>query len=203
MTPPYDPLAEKHRAATEKVNRRRKTASEVSTQIIEERTAFFDKLAILNAGALTFSVTLLNRSNPPHSRILFLLYAAWMSLLVALASCLIRNISHQGYRYSDAIADTQASEIDYIDVNNEILEAKAGSIVYSDSAEPFDPVREKKMAEGNRNLLQQELSRSQTRLKRYWKTVRVGEWAAAISMLVGFLLLIVFAVFDTQSIVGK
>ncbi len=200
---PHDPLAEKHRAATDKLNRRRKTASEVSVQIIEERTSFFDKLAVLNAGALTFSVTLLNRTSPSHPHILYVLYAAWVWLLIALASCLVRNISHQGYRYSNAMAETQASEIEYIDVNSEILVTKADSIMYLDSAEPFDLEGEKKLAEENRKLWDGELLRTKTRLGRYWKTALVSEWVAGIGMFIGFLLLIIFAVLNTQSVVGK
>ena len=71
---PFDPLVAKRNDVAAKLNRRRKSITDISVKVSEERNDFFDRLAILNAGALTFSVTLLNISTPaarPH--ILFVL----------------------------------------------------------------------------------------------------------------------------------
>src|SRR5580658_7899718 len=93
-TSQHDPLATKVAAVAEKLNRRRMNARETSIEVNAQRSKFFDRLAVLNAGALTFSVTLLNVSSlnaaiyPP---ILLFLYAAWACLLIALLACLLRN----------------------------------------------------------------------------------------------------------------
>lgn len=99
---PHDPLMEKRKGIAETLNRRRKRASEASLKVAEDRNTFFDRLAVLNAGALTLSVTLLGTSAQQHPHKLLLLYMAWASLLVALLACLVRNFSHQGYVFSDA-----------------------------------------------------------------------------------------------------
>lgn len=192
---PHDPLFEKRNAVAETLNRRRQAASEASIKVAEERNAFFDKLAVLNAGALTFSVTLLGHSVQQFHYTLFLLYAAWMFLLIALGACLIRNFSHQGYRFSDAATKRAESEISYIDVDSEIISTKP--VIYADAAEPFDKEREIKINKENRDVWQAELARIGEKAIRNWRLVVMTEWVAGICMSAGFLLLIVFAVFNS------
>jgi hypothetical protein len=192
---PHDPLREKIAAAAETLNRRRQAASEASKKVADERTAFFDKLAILNAGALTFSVTLLGHPVRHSLCTLFPLYAAWVFLLIALGACLIRNFSHQGYRFSDAATKRAESEIAYIEADSEIVSSRPA--IYADSAEPFDREREIKINRENREAWQTELARHQQEANRGWRLVVVTEWVAGICMLAGFLLLIVFAIFNT------
>lgn len=163
-------------------------------KIAEERSAFFDKVAVLNAGALTFSVTLLNASTATRPHSLLILYAAWVLLLIALVACLVRNISHQGYRFSDALVSRSESEIEFIDADSEAVSAVSPSIIYEDAPEPFDLARELKINKENRERWHDSLQSTQVRLKRYWKTALVSEWTAGISMTLGFLLLIVFAI---------
>jgi uncharacterized integral membrane protein len=194
--PLHDPLVEKRTAIAETLNRRRQTASETSKKVAEDRNAFFDRLALLNAGALTFSVTLLGTSVRQHPQSLLLLYVAWASLLVALFACLLRNLSHQGYVFSDAAAKRAESEIAYIEVDSEIVSTK--SIVYADSAEPFDKERELKINKENREVWQKELTRIQKKAERNWQLVVATEWIARIAMLLGFVLLIVFAVANSS-----
>ncbi|SRR6266478_676916 len=196
--PPHDPLIEKRSSVAETLNRRRRTASEASTKVAADRNAFFDKLAVLNAGALTFSVTLLGRSvqSDPHK--MLLLYAAWVSLLIALGACLIRNFSHQGYQFWDAASKRAESEIAYIDVDTEMVSTKP--IIYADSPEPFDKERELRINRENREVWQKELTKLHPRTARSWRLVVATEWIAGITMFAGFLLLIVFAVYANSSV---
>ncbi len=193
---PFDPLIEKRKSIAETLNRRRQTASETSKKVAEDRNAFFDRLAVLNAGALTFSVTLLGTSVRQHPNSLLLLYVAWASLLIALFACLLRNLTHQGYLFSDAASKRGESEIAYIEVDSEIVSAK--SIVYADSAEPFDKERELRINKENREVWQKELTRMQKKTERNWRLVVASEWIAGIAMLLGFVLLIVFAVANSS-----
>jgi hypothetical protein len=192
---PHDPLRAKHEAAAETLSRRRKAASETSQKIAEERNAFFDKLAFLNAGALTFSVTLLGHPDRQSLFTLCGLYAAWGFLLIALAACLIRNFCHQGYRFSEIVAKRMESEILFIDADKDILSTFPA--VYADSPEPFDKERELKVNKLNRDKWQRELDNFKPKVERHWRTVVVTEWLAGICMLAGFLLLITFAIFST------
>ena len=197
---PYDPLVEKRKAKAETLNRQRQRASETSIKVAEDRNSFFDRLAILNAGALTFSVTLLGHSVQLQPHKILLLHAAWVSLLIALGACLVRNFSHQGYQFSDAATKRAESEIAYIDVDSEIVSTKP--IAYADSAGPFDKERELRINKENREVWQKELTRLQPEVERHWRLVISAEWIAGIAMLAGFLLLIVFAVANSSVPVG-
>jgi hypothetical protein len=140
----HDPFQTKLNSVAQLLDARRKKASEVSEKVTEQRSAYFDKLAILNAGALTFSVTLLGPNSPiapAHHGFLFILYAAWVALLIALGGCLVRNISHQGYYYYEVLSDRMESEASYADADRELIEAKsktAPGMIYADSSEPYD-----------------------------------------------------------------
>jgi hypothetical protein len=198
----FDPLEVKLNAAREKLNRRRKRASEVSEQVNEHRSAFFDKLAILNAGALTFSVTLLNPTSPlapSHTPLLFILYGAWMALLFALSACLVRNIAHQNYHYYDAMTDNMESEIDFLEVDREIILAKSKTVgvVYSDSPDPFDVEKELEVRRKSRDGWATALQKSRPKVDWNIRLVRTAEWVTGISMPLGFLALIAFAILRT------
>jgi hypothetical protein len=192
-----DPLVTKVQDLAQKLNRRRRTASETSEKLIEERSAFFDRLALLNAGALTFSVTLFASFSSKNPRGILSLHAAWICLLIALAACLVRNLTHQHYRISHAVAELARAEVSYIDVDHEVISTK--DVAYSDSSEPFDKQREIKINRSNRAKWQENLERMETQRDRHWKVVRISEWIAAVSMSTGFLLLIVFATVNTHS----
>lgn len=192
-----DPLETKVRDLAEKLNRRRRTASETSEKVLEERSAFFDRLALLSAGALTFSVTLFTSFSSKNPKGIFSLRAAWICLLTALTACLVRNLTHQHYRFSHVVAERAKAEVRYIDVDDEVISTKP--VAYSDSSEPFDKQREIQINRSNRVIWQQELEKWETQRERHWKLVRICEWVAAISMSVGFVLLIVFATVNTNS----
>lgn len=195
--PGHNPLIEKRKAAAETLNRKRRTASETSVKIAEETSAFFDRLALLNGGALTFSVTLL--SHPTESRSqLFILYAAWILLLVALAACLARNYSNMGHRFYGAASNRVESELALIDADSQVMEAMSNSLVYEDAAEPFDKERELRINRENREVWQKELERTKKQAGIRWKLSEIAEWTAGVSMCLGFLLLIVFAICNNQ-----
>ncbi|MCU1268808.1 MAG: hypothetical protein JWN74_102 [Acidobacteriaceae bacterium] len=189
-----DELLEKRKNEAERLNRRRRAAADTSIEIISRREAFFDRLALLNAGALTFSVTLLSNAGLTSglSWPLFL-YIAWGLILLAMAACLGRNLFHQHFQMSDVMTKMAESEIAYLDVDLEIM--NSGIIGgYSDSAEPFDLQRETTVNRSNRDDWQRSLTDHQRKVKRNWGLVVAAEWIAGISMLMGFACLIAFAV---------
>jgi hypothetical protein len=197
MSAPHDPLRTKVEDSAQKLDRRRRAASENSEKIIEERNAFFDRLALLNAGALTFSVTLFASLSVKNPKGLSILHAAWIFLLIALAACLVRNLSHQHYRSAFAVASMARAELDFIDVSVEAISTRVTG--YSDSTEPFDMQREIETNRANRATWDQKLAVWETRKKRNWNIVRITEWTAAVSMTTGFLFLVIFATLNTHS----
>jgi hypothetical protein len=185
-----DPLYEKAKNETARLQRRRQAAHDLSKEIITRRETFFDKLALLNAGALTFSATLLTKLGATlHYP--FFLQIAWGSLLIAIGACLIRNLTHQHYQMADTFGDMAESEIAYIDIDHEVVTTR--NVIYSDSSEPFDKLRELSLNRSNREKWKKTLDRERSKAERHWRILRGAEWAAAISMFVGFLFLVAFA----------
>jgi hypothetical protein len=193
---PHNPVVEKRNAAAENLNRKRKTAAEMSVKVAEETVGFFDKLAVLNAGALTFSVTLLSHPTQKHWQLL-VVFAAWGFLLLALASCLIRNYANMAHRFYKAGADQAEAEVALIEADSDAVTALGSFIKYADATEPFDVARELQIDKENREVWQKEFDRRKTTAEVRWVVNLVAQWAAGISMCLGFLLLIVFAVFNS------
>jgi hypothetical protein len=190
MSIAHNPLFEKAKSTADKLNRRRQTASATSKEIVARREAFFDRLALMNVGALTFSVTLMGRlgSSAHFPKTLF---GAWGFLLLAAAACLVRNLSHQHYQMADALANMAESEVAYIDLDYEVISTE--NVMYSDSTEPFDQNREITLNRSNREIWKKTLETQQRAATRHWGIVHTAEWVSGISTLLGFALLITFA----------
>ncbi len=190
MAAAHNPLAEKVKNTAAKLDRRRQVANETSKQIVARREAFFDRLALMNVAALTFSVTLAGRlgSNVHFPKTLF---CAWGFLLLAAGACLLRNLSHQHYQIADVMTDMAESEVAFIDVGHEVI--STGNVMYSDSSEPYDQNREATLNRSNREIWKKALEKHQRIEIRSWKIVTGSEWVAGIAMLLGFGFLIVFA----------
>lgn len=187
-----DPLIAERNAVAEKLNRRRLTASDASKEIAQNRNSFFERLALLIAGALTFSVTLIGHLGEQSVHAVLFLHVAWGFLLLALLACLARNLSHQHFVFSDVAVDRAEAEIAFIDVGTRIVSTK--TLAYSDSSEAFDKERELLIYKNNRQVWQKEQDERRRQSGRYWRLVRVMEWAACLCMFFGFLLLVTFAV---------
>jgi hypothetical protein len=189
-----DPLFEKAKNEAAKLQRRRLAAHDLSKEIVARREAFFDKLALLNAGALTFSATLLGKlgATTPHCPIF--LQIAWGLLLIAIGACLIRNLTHQHYQMADTLTNMAESEVAYIDVDHEVVSTR--NVQYSDSSEPFDKDREISLNRSNREVWKKTLDKERSKAEQHWRIVISSEWTAAISMFLGFLFLVVFATYN-------
>jgi hypothetical protein len=134
----HDPLAQRHKTEAEKLNQRWKTASETSKEIAVRRDAFFDWLVLINAGALTFCVTLLGTPSLRHLHSMWTLDAAWLFLLFAVGACLGRNLLHQHYQMADAMAKMAESEVTFIDVDQKVIRSLfCGSVTVVVQAVPF------------------------------------------------------------------
>lgn len=199
MATPPNPLIERRNSAAETVDRKRKTASETSVSVLEGLNALFDRLALLAAGALTFSVTLLGHPARPREHRYFIIYAAWSFLLVSLTCCLLRIFASHSHRFFQIVSSRASSEVELIDADSAVVKSLHPFLKYSDSVEPFDAARELKISYGNRERWQTETARTSKWEKVMWKMNVVTQWTAAISLFFGFLFLMGFAVYNTYN----
>jgi hypothetical protein len=96
---------------------------------------------------------------------------------------------------SDVGAQMAEAEIAWIDVDTDVISTR--TVVYSDAAEPFDKDRELSLNRTNREVWQKSYNNELLKSKQHWAIVRTAEWGAAVSMFLGFLLLVAFAVWNT------
>ena len=154
-------------------------------------------LALLNAGALTFSVTLLGHPTQALS-LFYFVYAAWIFLLIALAACLVRTYSNLEHRFYSVASNRAESEIALIDADTDAVGVLSDYLKYDDAAEPFDKDRELRINKENRDEWQKVLAKTKRRADIGWTVFGIAQWTASIAMCLGFLFLIVFAIFRTQ-----
>ena len=192
---PEDPLDVKYQDAAKRLQWRRQRESETTKEIAERRTEFFYKLALLNAGALTFSATFLGNIGNRHATGTIFLHIGWGLLLLALGACLIRNLSHQHYQLAETTARMAEAEITLIDVDTEVFSTRP--VVYKDSPQPFDQERELAINRSNRERWQRSLTDQRQIVERHWRLLVAMEWIAAVSMFFGFLLQVVFAILNS------
>ncbi len=191
-----DPRLNKHRDELRKLQNRKERLSEAMRDVDTRRDAFFDRLALLNAGALTFSATLLsNLANRQHTSEKWIVHLAWGLMLIALGSCLVRNVSHQHYRIAELATRRAESEIAVTETDSEVIQNRP--VVYSDSTEAFDRDRELELNKSNAQTWRTEQATQRVLADTYWRVLRASEWTAAVAMFGGFLLMVVFAVLNT------
>lgn len=82
----------------------------VQWRTAEERTKFFERVALLSAGAVVLSVSLLSNvfgKTTIHG--IAFLFGGWVSLIVALMTAVFRELKYQAYTFETFIANYQAA----------------------------------------------------------------------------------------------
>jgi hypothetical protein len=105
--------------------------------------------------------------------------------------------ANHGHRFYKVGADRAEAEVAPLDADIEVVSAMAQSIKYADALEPFDKERELKINQENRAVWQAEFQRTSKIAKRLWKLHEAVEWVAGVSLFLGFMLLMIFAVYNT------
>lgn len=92
---------------------------------------------------------------------------------------------------ADAVGNMAESEVAYIDVDYAVISTE--NVMYSDSTEPFDQNREITLNRSNRETWKKTLETQQRAATRHWRIVHTAECVAGSSTVLGFGLLITFA----------
>lgn len=160
----------------------------------EERTKFFERLALLSAGAVVLSVSLLSnffgKTTIIHGTAF--LFAGWLSLILALMTAVFRELRYQSYMFETYLAHYQSALAD----KKTFLfnRAAAGQRVVDEpqedgSVRPTTPEALKKEADETRK----DAKDRKARAEQIQKTVRTLELTAINAFWVGVFLLAVFA----------
>lgn len=162
-------------------------------RIAEERTKFFERLALLSAGSVVLSVSLLSNffgKTTIHGTAF--LFAGWLALILALMASVLRELKYQAYMFETYIEHYQsalANKKTFL-----FTRAAAGQRVVDEPQEDgsvrhITPEALKKEADETRK----DANDRKIRAERFQKNYRAFELAAINTFWVGVLLLAVFA----------
>ena len=175
---------------------RRKRFQEISSEVAAERSRYFERLALLNGGALTLSVTLINTFLTSHAVTLlrWVLTVSWGFLLAGMLCAVLRNFFHTSHKYyyhfgrmAKAESELSEEEVDFysggqvfkngVEMNREEL---------LDTAKTNTTAWNKQWLDADRN------EKSSSRL---FTTLEV---CAQTSFFLGLIMLIVFSIMNVR-----
>jgi hypothetical protein len=197
-----DPPAEQLKRISEKIATTSAEIDKFQYRAASERGQFFEKLVLLNGGAIVVSVTFLGYFLPRQDTIRFrpVLHWSWSLLLVSLLACLVRNFYYQNYVYYARVSP-------YIRKLSERTEIEAKVAV--DPTQLFLTDEDKPMTATERDAFAAELkAKSQnhrTEADRAGRRARFAErvWRpcesiALTTLVLGLTLLVWFAIINTR-----
>lgn len=198
IDPPTDQLkrlSEKLKDSSEKID-------EFQYKAASERSQFFEKLALLDGGAIVLSVTFIGYflSAQGTLRGRRLLYGSWSLLLLSLLACLLRNFFYQNYLYYSRVP----SYIQQLSEQKE-LEAKVAidptQLFLSEEGRPLTAKEREDFAaelKTKAHNYRTEAKAAVGRGKRAERVWRPCEPAALIALFCGLTLLVSFAILNTH-----
>lgn len=174
----------------------------VQSEVVRERSRFFERLAILSGSSIALSLTFLGyvQSRPKvglhHPR---LIYTSWFFLLGCLFTALLRNLQHQDYFYYGGATSYLEKRADHVSFEKSLVEDKAQVFLTPEGAMMGEKERQQ-FAEELRTKaehLGKEGQRSRRRARVAEITWRTCEYASEAFFFVGLLLLLIFALLNT------
>jgi hypothetical protein len=198
----FDPLSDQLRRQYEKTSQAGGKIDEFQRASAAERSQFFEKLALMNGGAIVLSVTFLGYflSNQHVLRWRHLLHVAWALLLLSLLACLLRNLFYQNYVFYARVSPyvrklAEQSELEAqvaLDPTAVLLADSEDALMTTEEREQFATHLRKK---GNQQQTEAEAAiRKSKRAERIW---RACEPVALSALFLGVALLVLFATLNT------
>jgi uncharacterized protein (DUF486 family) len=165
-------------------------------EVIREAARYYERIALLNGGALVLSVTFLgylSSRQVPRIAWIIVLHFAWGFLLLGLLAAIFRNRIHSGYTYysafcqmADRVIGLNTAEIQLLESGNvQFVDAQLRAASTNEIAKDL----EKKRETWNRSRENAERKRKISE-----RVFRVLEFGAEGCLVVGLILLIFFAV---------
>lgn len=175
---------------------------EVQYEVIREGARFFERLALLNGGALVLSVSFLgflsSRQGTSMEHI-EVLYTSWGMLLAALLASTFRNLYHQAYLYHATFsmwardAETlKEIEVETVGGSNALIVDANRKPLLADALQRF-----RGRLETNKAFWTQAKGKSEKDAESYTRVYKFCEYVSQIGFFFGLLLMVFFAVANT------
>jgi hypothetical protein len=174
----------------------------IQSEVVKERSRFFERLAILSGSSIALSLTFLGYIQSRPRAVLShptLIYASWFCLLGCLMSALLRNLRHQDYfyyvgasSYLEKRADRVSFEVSLVGDSTQLVLSSEGAMMGKEERQDFAG----KLGTKEEHL-RKEAQRSRRSANAAEITWRVCEYGSEALFFAGLLLLVVFAVVNT------
>ena len=164
-------------------------------QLIVDRSAFFDRLALFHSGTIAATISFAGiLHQPPKTAIQwkYVLFASWITLFFAMVAALIRNWQAQNALYYTTRSTFEKHEGEFKDASAKAA-LSGGSIVDRKTGEPLDPSKVKTGAAEVAHIHERR-SREYSELgDKYYKYSSIMEKITFIATAVGIALALAFA----------
>ena len=196
MNPAYSPHFQRVSDAADALKASSERLERANKEFNDKTDQFFERLALLNGGALASSATILGHfftRIPAAVNAIYLLEAAWGLLLYALAAAFARNYSLQRYRwygtyekYAEKKAQREAASITF-------FEGEIAEIIDRHSGLPLDRKQEIDIAHHNQQQWEKATTEAKGTERRLIRVAVVFEYSCIGATFVGLVLLVAFA----------
>jgi hypothetical protein len=193
-----DQLAE----ASKKHERLKELFEAIQQETIRDRARYFEKLALLNGGALALSVSVLGYfvTRPaPRVHCVIALHTAWGLLLVGLLASVFRNLYHQNYRFyrsaswwAEAVAGLKSAEAEFVKSRVDILVDQSRHVLTSSEGEQFLV-----HISGKANAYSNRKDETGRKAAEYERLFRLCELSSHVAFVLGLVLMAFFVVANT------
>jgi len=196
-----DPLEDRYKTISKKTAAEGEKFEEIQLKSASERNQFFEKLALLDGGAIVVSVTFLGYLLPKQDAIRwrYILHGSWLLLLLSLLACLLRIFFYQNYAYYSHAEPYLRRWAEKSEVEAQ-LGKEPNQLFVSGGAALSEAERttwaELKLAQAEN--LRKEADKSTRRAqinKRVW---RPCEYIALVALCLGLVMLVVFALKNSR-----
>jgi hypothetical protein len=182
--------------ASESASKSGEKFDQLQREIVRDRAAFFEKLALLNGSALVLSISLLSYiASRPNAVIKFplVLHVGWGFLLLGLLASVFRNLFHQHYHYHQVyswyardIADLKQAELRMVQ--------QGGIIIVDAESRPVNSVEFAASLEMKHKTWSSRSKKAEGIANRFENIFIVAEWVAQLSFCSGVILMVFFSV---------
>lgn len=201
MTPPPVHAAQDHQEASQQAAKTGDKFDRIQFEVMREGARFFERLALLNGGALVLSVSFLGYlSARPQANVanIFILYVAWGFLMAGLLASTFRNLYQQSYVYFATVAPWAEAGAKLKEVELKVLQDADGRSILVDSAhKPLSSEEQTKFLEmlgKKRDSWTKLRDKAEGRAASYERAFVALDLIAQIGFVVGLLLMVSFAV---------
>jgi hypothetical protein len=197
-----DPPSEQLKRMYERTRRAGEKIDVFQSASASERSQFFEKLALMNGGAIVLSVTFIGYFLSDHGTInrRHLLHGAWMLLLLSLLACLLRNFFYQNYVYYSRVSPYVRKLGEESDMEAQVA-IDLSTPMLSENDAVMTPKEREEYAAGLKKKAQNRHTEAATaaakgkRAERIW---RPCEPAALVALFLGLVMLVWFAILNTR-----